>query len=132
MTTITAPRPRRVVARALGPTERPQVLDTLRAAGDRPHVSHDNPYSEAQFKTMKYRPDFPERFGSIEDARAHGADFFPWYNTAHRHVGLGLHTPRDVHVGLAEARRGARRTQPATGGFLVFPCASASERPIPR
>ena len=74
----------------------------------RPHVSNDNPYSEAQFKTLKYRPDFPERFGSIEHARAHATDFFPWYNTEHRHSGLGLHTPHDVHFGLATAKRDAR------------------------
>jgi putative transposase len=74
----------------------------------RPHVSNDNPYSEAQFKTLKYRPDFPDRFGSIEHARAHGTDFFAWYNTAHRHTGLGLHTPADVHFGLADAKRAAR------------------------
>jgi len=76
----------------------------------RPHVSNDNPYSESQFKTLKYRPDFPERFGSIQHARAHGGDFFPWYNTEHRHSGLGLLTPHDVHYGLAEeklARRAA-------------------------
>lgn len=76
----------------------------------RPHVSNDNPYSEAQFKTLKYRPDFPERFGSLEDARAHCVDFFRWYNTEHRHSGLGLHTPHDVHFGLAEARRAHRAT----------------------
>ena len=74
----------------------------------RPHVSNDNPYSEAHFKTLKYRPDFPARFGSIEHARAHGTDFFPWYNTEHRHSGLGLHTPHDVHFGLAEDKRAAR------------------------
>jgi putative transposase len=74
----------------------------------RPHVSNDNPYSEAQFKTLKYRPDFPDRFGSIEHARAHAVDFFAWYNTEHRHTGLGLHTPADVHFGLAEAKRTAR------------------------
>jgi putative transposase len=74
----------------------------------RPHVSNDNPYSEAQFKTLKYRPDFPDRFGSIEHARAHAVDFFAWYNTEHRHTGLGLHTPADVHGGLAEAKRAAR------------------------
>ena len=74
----------------------------------RPHVSNDNPYSEAQFKTLKYRPDFPERFGSIEHARAHATDFFPWYNTEHRHSGLGLHTPHDMHFGLATAKRDAR------------------------
>ena len=74
----------------------------------RPHVCDDNPYSEAQFKTLKYRPDFPERFGSLEDARAHGTAFFTWYNTAHRHSGLGLHTPAEVHFGQAPARREAR------------------------
>lgn len=76
----------------------------------RPHVSNDNPYSEAQFKTLKYRPDFPERFGSPEHGRAHCTDFFSWYNTEHRHSGLGLHTPHDVHYGLAADRRAARAT----------------------
>ena len=74
----------------------------------RPHVSNDNPYSEAHFKTLKYRPDFPERFGSLEDGRAHCTDFFPWYNTVHRHSGLGLHTPHDVHFELAAARNAQR------------------------
>lgn len=74
----------------------------------RPHVSNDNPFSEAQFKTLKYRPDFPGRFGSIEDARRHSQDFFGWYNDEHRHTGLGLHTPADVHYGLAEAIRDKR------------------------
>ena len=74
----------------------------------RPHVSNDNPFSESQFKTMKYRPDFPDRFGSIEDARAHCGDFFAWYNNEHRHGGLGLLTPHDVHYGLAGARLEAR------------------------
>ena len=67
----------------------------------RPSVSNDNPYSEAQFKTMKYRPDFPERFGSIQDARAFCQTFFPWYNTEHYHSGLGLLTPEAVHYGRA-------------------------------
>jgi len=74
----------------------------------RPHVSNDNPFSEAQFKTLKYRPDFPERFGCIEDARAHSKDFFAWYNLEHHHSGLGLLTPHDVHHGLAEQRRALR------------------------
>ncbi|MFQ5891150.1 MAG: IS3 family transposase [Gemmatimonadota bacterium] len=65
----------------------------------RPHVSDDNPYSEAQFKTLKYRPEFPERFGSIEDARAFCHPFFGWYNTEHRHAGIGLLTPEIVHYG---------------------------------
>lgn len=65
----------------------------------RPHVSNDNPFSESQFKTMKYRPEFPERFGSIQDARGFGCTFFPWYNHEHRHGGLALYTPADVHYG---------------------------------
>jgi putative transposase len=69
----------------------------------RPHVSDDNPYSESQFKTLKYRPDFPARFGSIEDARAFCQVFFPWYNQEHRHSGIGLLTPADLHHGRAEA-----------------------------
>lgn len=74
----------------------------------RPHVSDDNPFSEAQFKTLKYRPDFPSRFGSIEAARVHCQMFFAWYNGQHRHSGLGLHTPADVHYGTAEAVRDKR------------------------
>ncbi len=74
----------------------------------RPHTSDDNPYSEAQFKTLKYRPDFPERFGGIEDARSFCQDFFPWYNTAHRHTGIGLLTPAVVHYGLADEVHAAR------------------------
>jgi putative transposase len=68
----------------------------------RPHVSNDNPYSEAQFKTLKYCPAFPERFGSIQDARVFCQDFFRWYNQEHRHSGIGLMTPEQIHYGLAE------------------------------
>jgi putative transposase len=68
----------------------------------RPHVSDDNPYSESQFKTLKYRPGFPDRFGSIQDGRAFCQDFFPWYNSEHRHSGIGLLTPEMVHYGKAE------------------------------
>ncbi len=74
----------------------------------RPYVSNDNPFSEAQFKTLKYRPAFPTRFGSIQDARAYCHVFFPWYNTEHHHSGLGLLTPADVHHGAAEERITAR------------------------
>ncbi len=70
----------------------------------RPQVSDDNPFSEAQFKTLKYRPDFPARFGSYEDAEAFCRRFFPWYNTEHRHSALGLMTPHDIHYGLAAAK----------------------------
>ncbi len=76
-------------------------LDVARTHS-RPHVSDDNPYSESHFRTLKYRPDFPERFGSIEDARAHCQRFFPWYNDDHRHSGIGLMTPHAVHYGAAE------------------------------
>jgi putative transposase len=75
----------------------------------RPQVSDDNPYSEAQFKTLKYHPTFPERFGSVQDARAFCQGFFPWYNTAHRHDALGLLTPEAVHYGRAEAILEQRR-----------------------
>jgi putative transposase len=68
----------------------------------RPHVSDDNPYSEAQFKTLKHHPTFPDRFGSIQDARAFCQGFFGWYNVEHRHSGIGLLTPTDVHHGRAE------------------------------
>jgi len=74
----------------------------------RPHVSNDNPYSESHFRTLKYRPDFPSTFGSIEDARVFCTRFFTWYNHDHRHSGLGLHTPADVHHGRAEAVQAAR------------------------
>jgi putative transposase len=69
----------------------------------RPYVSNDNPYSEAQFKTMKYRPDYPDRFGSIQDARAWARPFFHWYNHEHHHSGLALLTPATVHFGQAQA-----------------------------
>src|SRR2546427_12680345 len=71
----------------------------------RPQVSNDNPYSESQFKTLKYRPAFPARFASVEEARAFCQTFFPWYNTEHHHSGIGLHTPEAVHYGLATARQ---------------------------
>lgn len=74
----------------------------------RPHVSDDNPYSEAQFKTLKYRPEFPACFGSMEDARAFCGPFFRWYNTDHRHSGIALLTPEVLHTGRANAVVAAR------------------------
>jgi putative transposase len=74
----------------------------------RPHTSNDNPYSESHFRTLKYRPDFPDTFGSLADARAHCRAFFTWYNEQHHHSGIGYHTPRDVHYGHASAVRAAR------------------------
>jgi putative transposase len=67
----------------------------------RPYTSDDNPFSESQFKTLKYRPDFPERFGAIQDARSFCQEFFPWYNQEHRHTGISLLTPEMVHFGNA-------------------------------
>jgi len=75
----------------------------------RPYVSDDNPFSESQFRTMKYRPEFPERFGSLQDARAFCQPFFDWYNNHHHHSGIGLHHPRSVHYGLAPAIQLARQ-----------------------
>lgn len=74
----------------------------------RPHTSNDNPYSEAQFRTLKYRPEFPDTFGSLLDARAFCQRFFRWYNSEHRHSGIAWHTPHDVHYGHAEAVRTVR------------------------
>jgi putative transposase len=68
----------------------------------RPYVSNDNPYSESQFKTLKYRPDFPERFGAIVDARLFCQTFFRWYNSEHYHSGIGFQTPENVHYGRTE------------------------------
>jgi putative transposase len=67
----------------------------------RPYTSSDNPYSEANFKTLKYRPEFPTRFDDIEHARTHCRTFFDWYNHAHRHSGIGLMTPAAIHHGTA-------------------------------
>jgi putative transposase len=69
----------------------------------RPRVSNDNPFSESQFKTLKYQPDFPQRFGSLEDARMFCRQFFEWYNTEHKHSGIGLLTPETLHLGNAES-----------------------------
>jgi putative transposase len=97
----------------------------------RPHVSNDNPFSESQFKTMKYRPEFPDRFGSLEHGRSHCGDFFPWYNTEHHHVGLGLFTPHDVHYGLAEAKR-EQRARVLAEAFARNPERFPNGRPQPK
>ncbi len=80
----------------------------VKKSHSRPHVSNDNPFSEAQFKTLKYHPTFPERFGSLQDVRAWTDDFFDWYNNQHLHSSLGLMTPFMVHYGKAETVRGQR------------------------
>ena len=76
----------------------------------RPYTPNDNPFSEAQFKTMKYRPDFPERFGDLIEARAWARDFFDWYNQVHHHTGIGLLTPAQVQYGQAPQILTARQT----------------------
>ena len=109
----------------------------------RPHVSNDNPFSEAQFKTLKYCPAFPGQFGSLPDARAFSEVFFAYYNNEHRHSGIGLHTPASVHDGTASqiqtrrarvlqqayaANPGRFRQPPATPGC---PPESGSTSPPP-
>jgi putative transposase len=96
----------------------------------RPHVSNDNPYSESQFKTLKYRPDFPARFASIEAARAHCQRFFPWYNQQHRHTGLGLHTAADIHYGRAQAVQAAR-ADVLTAAYAAHPERFVRQPPAP-
>lgn len=96
----------------------------------RPHVSDDNPYSESQFKTLKYRPDFPDRFGSIQDARAFCQGFFAWYNLEHRHSGIGLLTPEMVHHGKAERIIDQRRIVLASA-FQAHPERFVSGLPTP-
>jgi putative transposase len=88
-----------------------QLLTDLNVARShsRPHVSDDNPYSESQFKTLKYSPGFPDRFGSIEDARSFCRRYFDWYNHRHCHSGIGMLTPATVHEGRAEAIHAARQ-----------------------
>lgn len=86
----------------------------------RPRVSNDNPFSESHFKTLKYCPAFPQRFGSLVDARAFCRMFFAWYNHEHHHTGLGLLTPHSVHYGLAEALLAGRQTV-LEGAFKTHP-----------
>ncbi len=86
----------------------------------RPHVSNDNPYSESAFKTLKYRPEFPDRFGSIEDARSFCTSFFHWYNNEHRHSGIAMLTPASVHYGSAETLVEARGVT-LVGAYVKHP-----------
>lgn len=96
----------------------------------RPYVSDDNPFSESQFRTMKYRPEYPETFGSIQDARAHCTKFFNWYNEEHRHSGIGLHTPSDVHHGLAETIQ-LERQNTLLAAYKVNPERFVNKPPTP-
>lgn len=96
----------------------------------RPRVSNDNPFSEAAFKTLKYRPEFPDRFGSLEDARAHCRRFFGWYNDVHRHSGIGFLTPAMVHFGRANEVRG-RRAQVLAAAYAAHPERFVNRMPVP-
>ena len=96
----------------------------------RPHVSDDNPFSESQFKTMKYRPDFPARFGCIENARTHCHAFFAWYNGEHRHSGIGYMTPHSVHYGHAQALR-INRQNTLNAAFRAHPERFKNKLPSP-
>jgi len=96
----------------------------------RPHVSDDNPYSEAQFKTLKYCPAFPGRFGSLADARAFCTVFFDHYNHVHRHSGIGLHTPASVHHGTAAEIR-AQRSATLDAAYAANPARFRHRRPEP-
>ncbi|HEX7168101.1 MAG TPA: IS3 family transposase [Acidimicrobiales bacterium] len=97
----------------------------------RPHQSNDNPYSEAQFKTLKYFPTFPKRFTSLVAARAFVEEFFAHYNNDHRHSGIGLHTPADVHMGRADAVR-ARRQAVLDAAYVAHPHRFRSPPSAPR
>jgi putative transposase len=96
----------------------------------RPYVSNDNPYSEAQFKTMKYRPDYPDYFGSLVHARTWAPPFFNWYNNHHRHTGLGLMTPATVHYGLADDLT-ARRQIVLSAAYAQHPERFVKGLPLP-
>jgi putative transposase len=96
----------------------------------RPHVSNDNPFSEAQFKTLKYCPAFPERFGCIQDARAFCATFVAYYNHEHRHSGIGYHTPASVHYGTVGEVR-AQRQITLDAAYTANPARFRHRRPEP-
>ncbi|CCG02800.1 transposase [Blastococcus saxobsidens DD2] len=96
----------------------------------RPHVSNDNPFSESAFKTLKYAPVFPDRFGCLADARAFCEAFFAYYNHDHRHSGLGLHTPASVHHGTAGEVR-AQRAATLAAAYAANPTRFGHRRPTP-
>ena len=96
----------------------------------RPYTSNDNPYSESQFRTMKYRPEFPDRFGCLQDSHAFCQRFFPWYNDDHRHSGIGMLTPASVHFGQASAIRERRQTV-LDAAYLAHPERFVRRPPVP-
>jgi len=96
----------------------------------RPHVSNDNPFSEAQFKTLKYQPQFPKQFGSLEDARSFCRAFFDWYNHQHHHSGIGWLTPAMLHYGQAE-HVVQQRQQVLLAAYLAHPERFVQGQPSP-
>ena len=103
----------------------------ITASHSRPRVSNDNPFSEAQFRTVKYRPEFPARFGALEHARGVSRDLFAWYNDVHHHTGLSYLTPADVHYGRAATVLAARhRTRLAA--YAAHPERFVHGHPVPR
>lgn len=97
----------------------------------RPHVSDDNPFSESQFKTLKYRPEFPDRFGCFEDGLSFCRTFFEWYNKHHRHSGIAMLTPEMVHYGLADVMLDHRRNV-LSAGYMAHPERFVHGPPQPR
>jgi putative transposase len=96
----------------------------------RPYTANDNPYSESQFRTIKYRPEFPDRFGSIQDARAFCQTFLLWYNQEHRHSGIGMMAPAVVHYGLASEVRENRQVV-LDAAFAAHPDRFLRRPPVP-
>jgi putative transposase len=96
----------------------------------RPHTSNDNPFSEAHFKTLKYQPEFPKRFETIDEARAFCRRFFAWYNEDHHHAGIGLMTPDQIHFGQADAIYAARQAT-LDAAFLSTPERFVRQPPKP-
>ena len=97
----------------------------------RPRVSDDNPFSEAHFKTVKYHPGFPDRFGAIEGSIGYMRSFFPWYNTEHRHGGLSMMTPEDIHYGRASSVL-EKRSEVLTAAFMSHPERFVRGAPAPK
>ena len=96
----------------------------------RPYVSDDNPFSESQFRTLKSRPNFPDRFGCLLDSRAHGQVFFPWYNDEHRHSSLGMLTPAMVHFDQTDTVLAQRQTV-LNAAYLAHPERFVRQPPTP-
>ena len=109
-----------------GPAMKSQTVAQLLAAlgvvksHSRPRISNDNPFSESQFKTLKYHAGFPDRFASYDEALAYCTEFFPWYNNQHYHSGLSMMTPASVHHGYADSIA-IKRSQTLTAAYAAHP-----------